>query len=74
MMDLLFHVQIGGIFEPFVDEIDLAKIELSCHFALDLLCYKEGVHDVHDATLGTIPRGVCLWWYGTIATPVTSGY
>ena len=38
VMELLFHVQIGGIFEIFVEEIDLARIELSCHFALDLLC------------------------------------
>ena len=45
MMEPLFHVQIGGAFEPFVDEIDLARIALSCHFALDLLCYKEGAHD-----------------------------
>ena len=44
LMELLFHVQIGGIFKIFVDEIDLARIALSCHFALDLLCYK-GVHD-----------------------------
>ena len=45
LMELLFHVQISGAFEPFVDEIDLAKIALSCPFALDLLCYKESVHD-----------------------------
>ena len=37
LMVLLFHVHIGGIFEIFVDEIDLARIALSCHFALDLL-------------------------------------
>ena len=45
LMELLFHEQISGAFEPFVDEIDLAKIALSCHVALDLLCYNEGVHD-----------------------------
>ena len=45
MMELLFHVQAGGIFEIFVDEIDLARIALSCHFALDLLCNKTGSHD-----------------------------
>ena len=32
MLEPLFHVQIGGIFEIFVDEIDLARIALSCHF------------------------------------------
>ena len=41
-MVLLFRVQIGGLFELFVDEIDLARIALSCHFALDFLCDKEG--------------------------------
>ena len=37
LMELLFHEQISGAFEPFVDEIDLARIALPCHFALDLL-------------------------------------
>ena len=45
MMELLFHMQIAGAFQPFVDETDLARIALSCHFALDLLCYKEGAND-----------------------------
>ena len=44
-VELSFHEQICGAFEPFVDEIVLAKLELSYHFALDLLCYKEGFHD-----------------------------
>ena len=44
MMELLFHVQIGGIFELFVEEFDMAKITFSCHFAFDLLCDKEGAH------------------------------
>ena len=37
--------QIGRIFELFVDEIDLARMVLSCHIAVDLLCDKEGAHD-----------------------------
>ena len=45
LLELLFHEQISGVFLLFVEEIDLAKIALSCHIALDLLCYKEGVHD-----------------------------
>ena len=45
LLGLIFHEQIRGTFEPFVDEIDLAWIGLSCHFALDLLCYKEGAYD-----------------------------
>ena len=45
MMVQLFHVQIGGIFEIFVNEFDLARILLSCHFDLDLQCDKPGTHD-----------------------------
>ena len=40
IMELLFHVQIGGIIEPFADETELARIALSCHFA-----GKAGMHD-----------------------------
>ena len=42
MMEPLFHAQFGGVFEMFVDEIDLARLALSCHFALNVLC------DIHD--------------------------
>ena len=45
LLELLLREQVSGAFKSFVDEIDLAKIALSCYFALDLLCYKEGVHD-----------------------------
>ena len=45
LLELLFHGQISGAFEPFVVETDLAKIALSCHFALNVLCDKEGGHD-----------------------------
>ena len=37
LMELLFHEQISGTFEHFVDEIGLARIEFSCHFALHLI-------------------------------------
>ena len=43
-LELLFHLQVSGTFELFVDEIDLARIALSCHYALDLLCYR-GAYD-----------------------------
>ena len=45
LLELLFHGQISGAFKPFIVEIDPAKIAFSCHFALDVLCYKEGAHD-----------------------------
>ena len=44
LLELLFHGQISSVFILFVDDIDLAQIALSCHFALDLLCHKEGAH------------------------------
>ena len=36
--------RLTAVFVLIVDEIDLAQIALSCYFALDLLCYKEGAH------------------------------
>ena len=42
LLELLFHGKISSS----IDELDLAKIALSCHFALDLRCYKEGAHNV----------------------------
>ena len=44
LLELFFLVQASGIFASYLVEIDLAMIALSCHFALDLLCYKEGVY------------------------------
>ena len=43
LLELLFFEQATGIFASYLVEIDLAKIALSCHFVLDLLCYKEAV-------------------------------
>ena len=45
LLELLCHEQTGGVFVLFVEETDLAQIALSCHFALDFLCYKEGAYD-----------------------------
>ena len=45
LLELLFLEQTRGVIVLYVEEIDLAKIALSCHFVLDLLSYKEGVHD-----------------------------
>ena len=44
LLELLFHEHICSILLLFVDEFDLAKIVLSCQFALDLLCYKESAY------------------------------
>ena len=45
LLEVLFVEQANDIFASYLVEIDVAKIALSCHFALDLLCYKEGAHD-----------------------------
>ena len=45
LLELLFLEQANGIFASFLVEIDMAMIALSCHFALDLLCCKEGVYE-----------------------------
>ena len=43
LLVLLFLEHVNGIVDSFLVDLDLAKIALSCHFALDLLCYKEEV-------------------------------
>ena len=45
LLELLFHEQVSGVREPFVDEIDLARIAFSCHFALHPLYCKESAYD-----------------------------
>ena len=44
LLDLFFLEQTSSVFVLFVEEVELAKIELSCHFVFDLLCYKEGAY------------------------------
>ena len=43
LLELLFFEQANGCVASFLAEIDVAKIALSCHFALDLSCYKEEI-------------------------------
>ena len=45
LLELLFFERANGIVASYLVEIDVAKMALSCHFALDLLCYKEGASD-----------------------------
>ena len=45
LLKLIFVEQVNGIFASHLVEIDFAMIALSCHFALDLFCYKEGVYE-----------------------------
>ena len=45
LLELLLLEQANGIVASYLVEIDVAKIALSCHFALDLLCFKEGACD-----------------------------
>ena len=41
LLELLFLEHVNGIVDSYLVDLDLAKIAFSCHFALDLLCYKE---------------------------------
>ena len=45
LLELLFGEQTNGIVASYLVGIDVAKIALSCRFALDLLSYKEGAFD-----------------------------
>ena len=63
LLELLLHEHIGSILLLCVDDFELAKFALSCHFALDLLCHKEGTV-LYDALSGTIACGsvsVTVW-------------
>ena len=67
VLEMLFLEQVSGIFASNLVEIDLAKIALSCHFAFDLLCYKEEVVAclctmIHRAPLPT-EFLVFLWYH-----------
>ena len=54
MLDLLFLEQVSGIFASFVDEIDLAKIALSCHLLLIYSATKKVHMFQHENPLVTI--------------------
>ena len=43
LLELLFLKHVNDMFDSYLEDLDLAQIALSCHFALDLLCYKEEV-------------------------------
>ena len=59
----LFHEHIRGAWKPFVVEIDLAKIALSFHFALDFVTKKARTIQ-HDVSSGTIAhRPFYLMWH-----------
>ena len=44
MLELLFHVQVGAFMVAYFEGVDLVRIALSCHFALDVLCDKAEAH------------------------------
>ena len=48
LLELLLLEQTSSVIVLSVEETDLAQIALSCHFALNLLCYKEGGHDDYE--------------------------
>ena len=45
LLELLFLEQTSSVFVLYVEGIELGQIALSCHFALNLPCYREGAHD-----------------------------
>ena len=57
LLELIFLEQANGIVDSYLVEINVAKIALSCHFPLDLLCYKESAF---ASTLGSIGHH-CPW-------------
>ena len=64
LLELLFLEQATGIFASYLVEIDLGMIALSRLFALDLLCYKEGVFESAWCFIGPYcPRSFFMLWH-----------
>ena len=53
LLELLFLEQANGCVAPFLVEIDVSKIALSCHFALDVVCYKGEVPEIQSEAVDT---------------------
>ena len=55
LLKLLFLEQISGVIAPYVEEIDLAQIALSCHFFLIYSVTRKMVTTImNDISSGTI--------------------
>ena len=67
-LELLFHVQICVIFEPFVDETDLARIALSCHL-VSICSVTWKVLTIPFNALGA-PLPVVRVYFGTAPLPL----
>ena len=52
ILELFFHPHIGIYMGVLVDEKELVRIALSCHFALDILCDKSETHRAQWHSLG----------------------
>ena len=64
LLELIFLEQANGIFASYLVEIDLAMIALYCHFALALLCCKEGVYESARCFIGHYcPWSFFLLWH-----------
>ena len=61
-------MQIGGIIEPIVDETDLARIALSCHFFSIYSVTRRGPTTLVNALFGTIALSGDLIYKGIIAS------
>ena len=75
LLELFFHMQIGQCMASLVDEVSTARIALSCHFALDILCDKEGGAFRFDSLSsdGMSPDLGEMWRHGHTVSPVWEG-
>ena len=49
MLASLCHFEVGVVLEALLDEVDMGRIALACHFSLDVLCEKASPsHVVND--------------------------
>ena len=52
LLEMFFLEHVNGIIDSYLVDFDLAKIAFSCHFALDLLCFKEEVFAASRCYIG----------------------
>ena len=60
MMELLFHTQIGGIFESLWMKLTWRDLHFLVTLLLTYIVTRKVLTNPHDAPSGTIARGVCI--------------
>ena len=62
MLEFLCHSEVGVVMEALLDEVNMGRIALSCHFSLDVLCDKVSI--ISDHIFGENLAAIRMrYWY-----------